>query len=245
MLQTKLDTINKYNNKYKESSSTLEGNKEYYEYELSQQEKVLTYLELGTKSFAEQGAKAKIVNDIMNEIRSENSDMSTILAGVSVEQNQLLEEIQAKSEELNEQDVLNLIEKQKGLIDEQKKKILDLTNAIQAKKDIENETNIEYQNQIDKIKQIITEIENRAKREIALQNIIATTTGLIQAMSSLMGGLSVAFDETSSASEKANGYWAAGVGTLSSIANILFPGSGVIVQGIGSIAKGVLEVTGL
>lgn len=245
LLQTKLDTINKYNNKYKESSSTLEGNKEYYEYELSQQEKVLTYLELGTKSFAEQGAKAKIVNDIMNEIRSENSDMSTILAGVSVEQNQLLEEIQAKSEELNEQDVLNLIEKQKGLIDEQKKKILDLTNAIQAKKDIENETNIEYQNQIDKIKQIITEIENRAKREIALQNIIATTTGLIQAMSSLMGGLSVAFDETSSASEKANGYWAAGVGTLSSIANILFPGSGVIVQGIGSIAKGVLEVTGL
>ena len=245
LLQTKLDTINKYNNKYKESSSTLEGNKEYYEYELSQQEKVLTYLELGTKSFAEQGAKAKIVNDIMNEIRSENSDMSTVLAGVSVEQNQLLEEIQAKSGELNEQDVLNLIEKQKGLIDEQKKKILDLTNAIQAKKDIENETNIEYQNQIDNIKQIITETENRAKREIALQNVISITTGLIQAMSSLIGGLSVAFDETSSASQKLNGYWSAGVGTLSSIANILLPGSGIIVQGLGSILKSGLEITGI
>lgn len=244
LLQTKLDTINKYNNKYKESSSTLEGNKEYYEYELSQQEKMLTYLELGTKSFAEQGAKAKIVNDIMNEIHSENSDMSTILAGVSVEQSQLLEEVQTNAK-LSEQDVLNLTEKQKNLIDEQKKKILDLTNAIKAKKDIENGTNIEYQNQIDNIKQIITETENRAKREIALQNVISITTGLIQAMSSLIGGLSVAFDETSNASQKLNGYWSAGVGTLSSIANILLPGSGIIVQGLGSILKSGLEITGI
>ena len=241
--QTQLDKINQYNRAYKESASTLQSNKEYYEEELTQQEKLLTYLELGTKSQAEQGNQAARVSAIMEEIISENSTMNEMLAGMSTEQEEILELIQ--SEVLSDEQIVKLVERQKQLIEEQKNKIQETTNAIEAKQAFEDGTNIKLQEQIDKKEQIIATTERQAQRELSIQKIISTTTGLIQAASSIIGGLSVAFDGTSTASEKLNGYWSAGLGTLSSVANILLPGSGIIVQGVGAIAKGVLEMTGL
>ena len=241
--QTQLDNINNYNNKYKESSTTLQSNKEYYEEELEQQEKILTYLELGTKTQAKQGNEVARVNEIMEEINSENSQMSEMLAGMGPEQEQILTTIQ--NEELSDEQIAQLIEKQKGLIEEQKGKIEETNSAIQAKQAIEDGTNIKLQEQINKKEQIILATEKQAQRELMIQKTIAITTGLMQAMVSLVGGITTALNQNSSASEKANGYWSAAVGTVSSIANMLLPGSGIIVQGLGAIGKGILESTGL
>lgn len=202
--QTQLDKITQYNNAYKESASTLQSNKEYYEEELVQQEKLLTYLELGTKSQAEQGNQAARVSAIMEEIISENSTMNEMLAGMSTEQEEILELIQ--NEVLSDEQIVKLVERQKQLIEEQKNKIQETTNAIEAKQAFEDGTNIKLQEQIDKKEQIIATTERQAQRELSIQKIISTITGLIQAASSIIGGLSVAFDGTSTASEKLNGY---------------------------------------
>ena len=71
------------------------------------------------------------------------------------------------------------------------------------------------------------------------------TTGAVQALSALIGGISTALDETSTASEKLNGVWSAGTGALSGIANMLMPGSGFLIQGITGLIKTGLEATGI
>jgi hypothetical protein len=64
-------------------------------------------------------------------------------------------------------------------------------------------------------------------------------------LSSFLGGISTAIDASSTASEKLNGVWSAGVGTVAGLANAFAPGTGFLIQGVGALIKTGLELTGV
>jgi hypothetical protein len=57
--------------------------------------------------------------------------------------------------------------------------------------------------------------------------------------------MTAATKETATASDKLNAGWQGTTGAASAIANMIYPGSGIIVTGVMELGKGILEVTGL
>ena len=86
---------------------------------------------------------------------------------------------------------------------------------------------------------------NNGKRQYAASQGMQTFSATIQGLTAITGAISAFTDKNADGAQKANAAWQGVFGTGSAIANAILPGSGFIVQGIGSIGKSILEATGL
>jgi hypothetical protein len=81
----------------------------------------------------------------------------------------------------------------------------------------------------------------KTQDDAKIQKTVRYTTAALQATTSLIGAFKTFANETSTAEERANSLFQAGVGGLAAIANAALPGSGIIVQ----MAGGLLDSIGL
>ena len=112
---------------------------------------------------------------------------------------------------------------------------------------LEDEKGITQQKekQITNLQGKINEDVNQGKSRAGAISGVRTASSVIQGLTAITGAISAFTDANADGAQKANAAWQGVFGTGSAIANAILPGSGFIVQGIGSIGKSILEATGL
>ena len=73
---------------------------------------------------------------------------------------------------------------------------------------------------------------------------VQVLSGAIRGANAALGGFSVAADESKSALERVNGGWEALSGSIAGVVSAFNPAAGLLVGGITTLAKGILDLTG-
>ena len=87
----------------------------------------------------------------------------------------------------------------------------------------------------------LNQAENQQKLALAVRGVSAA----VQAGTAIVGGLKTAWDQSATAADRANGYFAATSGGLAALFNAFAPGSGFLVQGVLNFGKEIFELTGI
>ena len=119
------------------------------------------------------------------EIFNENSETAELLAGISAEQLQILETVQ--NEALEEGDLNNLIEQQRGLIQQNEQGIADANQALQYRQNIENGHLEQLQQEQQARQRIIDQTTEQAKRQQLLSQAVSGLMTVISLMTTLSG----------------------------------------------------------
>lgn len=151
----------------------------------------------------------------------------------------------ANKQELSEEEIQIILKVQNQILNEQKQLVNDIQNGIEGKTAAENGYTKELEEQQKAAKKLLEEKQKEKEEQLKIQKIVAKVSTGIQIASSLIGALNTGLDETATGADKANAIFAGTVGSLSAIGDFLFPGSGILIQGIAGIGKGILEITGL
>lgn len=248
--QNELDYLSQYKTILKDSGlseeaslQTVKDLNDYKKNELNLQQQLLSYMQLQTKSqnalTAEQAQRVAAVGDILNT----QGEQAGILANISTEQSNILEKLQ--NGELQEDQIRELIKKQKELIEQQRQEVERLTQAEKGREAAANGTYQAKKRQVQAEQKVVKATQDQAARNIKIQKTVRGITGGVQAVSSLVGGLTEALDSTNSAAQRLNGIFQGVSGTAAGIANIFLPGSGILVQGIFGLIKGGLNLLGV
>ena len=248
--QTKIDYLNQYSNLLKQiglsENTSAKSAQDYANYKKSQldlQKQLYSYIELSLtpnqKLSEDQLKRVTIVSQILDT----EGEEAEILVGISKEQQEILQAL--RDENLDQEKRKDLLEKQAALIEKQEKLVINATRAAQGKKAAEDGTLDNLKKEQEARQRIIKSQQDQAARQLAIQKAVQMTTGLVQTLSSAIGGISTALNDSATSTEKLNGAWAAGVGTISGIANIFAPGSGILIQGIGGIVQESLKLFGV
>ena len=90
--------------------------------------------------------------------------------------------------------------------------------------------------------------DNALKNQGKIQKTVKTVqgfTGAIRAANAALGGFSVYADKTKSAGERFNGAWEGATGTITGAVSAINPAFGLLASGITTLAKGILDATGV
>lgn len=159
-----------------------------------------------------------------------------------------LAELQVKLEDgqkITEQEIKEILELQNNAISKQRALVEQVNQGLQGRKAAQNGTLQQLKNQQAARERIITQQQEQAARQIAIQNAVRRATGIVQALSSVIGGISTRLDKTASASQRANGVWSAISGGISGTVMAINPALGMLTTGILGIGKSLLEVSGI
>lgn len=142
-------------------------------------------------------------------------------------------------------DINKLLQYANGKYGEQKEALIQIIRLAEAKKAADEGDAGAMQKQREAVQRQMQARRESAAHAMKIQQIIRGSTAAVQAVSSIVGGISTALDQSATTTEKINGAWSAASGSLASIANYFAPGSGILVQGVMSIGKSLLEITGI
>ena len=151
----------------------------------------------------------------------------------------------ATGKNLKEEENALILELESRVVQEQAKLVQQLKQAIEGKKAAEDGTLELLEEQQQAQEELLRQEQKHAEKQAILQTAVKAIGAALEIGIPLVEGLSKGFDESASGAEKLNGLFAAGTGTLAGIADMLLPGSGIIVQGVATIAQTVLETVGL
>lgn len=151
----------------------------------------------------------------------------------------------ANKTQISEEAIPIILRVQNQILDEQKQLVNDIQTGVKGKIAAENGHTKLLQEQQEAAKKLLEEKQKEKEEQLKIQKIITATSTGIQIASSLIGALNTGLNETATGADKANAIFAGTVGSLSAIGDFLFPGSGILIQGIAGIGKGILEITGL
>lgn len=221
--------INDLSSKYESMKNTIDEMGDLFESKL-------TY----TEGLAD--VNTQIQELLENESISENKKYQLKLLSYELDKSTLTDEEKA---ELVEQNKSLILDTQKGILEEQQALYDEIYDAGEKQIELENGKREELQKQSDELERQSKDITDNAERSQKISKIIQGISGGIEIASSLIGTLQTGLDETATGADKANALFAGFSGALSGAADMLFPGSGILVQGVFALGKGILEVTGL
>ena len=176
--------------------------------------------------------------------------MDEIMDGLLLTEEEVytMREIQTQSifdEKLTEEQIAEVLKIQEQVLNRQRQRVADLKQGAEGRKAAEDGT-------LDKLKQeqaarekLLQQQQQQKEKQLQIQKAVQRTSAFIQAATAIVGSLNTMFDESATGAEKANAAFSGITGTASSIFNYFAPGSGILVQGIASLGKGILELTGL
>ena len=262
LLQNQIDYINSYKQNLKEAGVNEEASYDYITRRLNAEKELLQIYKDGNTSLTElyylseeiqKGELKRAKNnkqidlilkeckeDIVKMLESTNllseKDISSVWEKIS---------ILVKQGRFDQETIKEILDKQGISLEKQKEIVENLAIAAEKRKLIENGTAQEIERQANSAEKLAINMQDNAQRTIKFQDKIQKASGLIQAMSSAIGGIKVALDDSVSASERLNGVWAAGTGALSGVLNAFIPGSGFLVQGISGLIKSGLQFSGI
>ena len=138
-----------------------------------------------------------------------------------------------------------LLKNQHNLYQQSSDTVEQLEEAVKQRKFYESE---EYQillKQQQAREKLLQQQTQQAKKEQAIAKTMQIASGAVELLASSMGSVKILTDETAKGAEKANAVFSLTSGAISSIANMIAPGSGIIVTGIAQIVKSSIELLGL
>ena len=176
------------------------------------------------------------IKAISNEIEL-NEDESKKLSEIQVKI--------AKDQQLTEEDTNLILDLQNETLLEQGARLDKINKGVAARKQKESGVLDELNNQINSINQNREAALKHAEAVKKAAKITSVVSGTLQGMTSIVGSIVAATDESATAADKLNAGWQGTTGAASAIANMIAPGSGIIVSGVMELGKGILEVTGV
>lgn len=178
--------------------------------------------------------KGKVQEDINLLLSNQN---------LSIQQRERLEQIIIKlqqGEQLSNQDIRNILQSQNRLLKEQQGTVKRLKDATDKRK-LEQDERLQQQAREKLMRDETAQLQRQQKIATAVKGITAGVQGL----TAIVGGLKVITDQTATTTEKVQAGWSAAIGSVSAFANAIAPGTGFLIQGLGGLVKGALELTGV
>ena len=248
--QTEIDRLEQYrkilqDNKISEQASVqvIQDNLNAKQQELDLQKAIADYMQLSLipsdKLTQSQRDRITAAEDILLT----EGDQAGILVGISAKQQEIIEKLQ--TEVLSDEQIRALLKQQNDLINTQQQVVGKLTQAVEGKKAAEDGTTQKLKEQQAARQRIIQQQQEQAAKQMVIQKAVRIASSTVQGLTALVGGLSTAFDESSTSAEKMNGWFSAISGTAAGLANAFMPGSGFLVQGIAGLVKTIAEATGI
>lgn len=185
----------------KDSTQTITNRIEFKQQEVQAQRNLLEYLELCNQSEETWMTHSTRIAQLGEEIFNENSETAELLAGISAEQLQILETVQ--NEALEEGDLNNLIEQQRGLIQQNEQGITDANQALQYRQNIENGHLEQLQQEQQARQRIIDQTTEQAKRQQLLSQAVSGLMTVVSLMTTLSGIIQTLNNQDLTAGEKA------------------------------------------
>lgn len=248
--QTKIDYLSQYKNIGDQIFSDINASTAEFEEQLKVQQGLLKAQQERLQTIAQ------ATNNSRNYADTEERRKAVIQSIQHLSNNTLLSQEQRKAvqdaiiklengSKLNNEEIRKIIEAQNVLLKNQQGIVNRVKQGYEGRKAAEDGTLQQLKDQQAARERIVKQEQDSNARQIDIQNAVKVTTGMVQSLSSLIGGISTALDESATASEKLNGVWAAGTGTISGIANIFMPGSGILIQGLSGLIKSSFELFGI
>ena len=227
------------------------------DYDLKTLEELLYYEQISYKA-TEQRAAALEEITVQGQISVAYAEEETVVVKqldsllkseyITKEQKIKLQEINNslnEKDKLTEEETKAILEAQKAILQKQKEAVNNITEATNGRRaeekgllgDLKKEEQALENNRENTLKQGDAVIKATKATQIV--------TGSIQGLTSIIGAISAATDESATAADKLNAGWQGTTGAASAIANMIAPGSGIIVSGVMELGKGLLEVTGI
>lgn len=248
--QTKIDYLEQYKTILQDigisenaSTQVVQDNLEAKKEQLDLQRIIADYIQLSLIPASQLTEKQKERITIAEDILLAEDEEAGVLVGISEKQQRIIEKLQ--TEVMSDDQIKELLKQQNILIEDQQKHVDKLKQAVDGRRAAEDGTTEKLKEENGLRKRIISQQQDSAARQLNIQKAVRVTTGIIQSLSGVIGGISTAINESATASEKLNGVWSAGTSAIAGVANIFMPGSGFLIQGLGAAIKSSLELFGV
>ena len=262
LLQNEIDYINTYKEDLKKVNVDEQSSLEYLKRRLKSEQETLTTYKEGKVALQELYYLSESIKNEQLDRQKNNKQINLAIKESKenvirlLESANLLSDNQMKNAwreivdlvkegQFSQEKVKQILNSQGIQLQTQEEIVKRLKSACQKRQLIQNGTRQEYERERDALEGIAAQQQGNAARQLNISQIIQRTTGLIQAASSIIGGINVALDNTKTTSEKINGVWSATVGALAGVANAMKPGTGFLVQGALGLLKSSLELLGV
>ena len=229
----------------KESVQTIRSAVEGKEVELQAQKILLEYLELCNLSLEGTMQHSTRIDELNNEIFDENSHTAEILAGISREQLSILETVQDNA--LEHEQVNQLVEQQRILVQNTEQSVIDGNRALQQREAIENGELENLQRQQAARENLINLSVQQAERQGAINATIQGIGILTSGLTTIAGIIRTINNESMSLGEKVSAIFTSMMFMLPQIITgwssfwHLMPNLAVSIGAVGAAS----EVTGL
>lgn len=248
--QTKLDYLNEYKTIGRQLLDNENATTVEFQARLAEEKEQLQIKKEQLQATADYSAamKLEVATQEGRELVYHNLEgiQNNIL--LTTQQRKKLQQIIAsktKEDELTNDEIKIILQAQLQLLKKQEETVNRVNQGYEGRKAAENGEQEVLRKRIQAQERIAKSQQDQAARQLAIQKVVRVSTGLVQSLSSAIGGISTALDDSATSAEKLNGAWSAGFGTLSGIANIFAPGSGLLIQGIGGIIQESLKLFGV
>ena len=248
--QTKLDYLNEYKTIGRQILDNEDATTVEFQARLAEEKEQLQIKKEQLQATADYAAamKLEVATQEGRELVYHNLEGIQNNLLLSEEQRKKLQQIitsKTKEDELTNDEIKVILQAQLQLLKKQEETVNRVNQGYEGRKAAENGEQEVLRKRIQAQERIAKSQQDQAARQLTIQKRVRVSTGLVQSLSSAIGGISTALDKSASSAERLNGVWSAGVGTLSGIANIFAPGSGLLIQGIGSIVQESLKLFGV
>ena len=150
----------------------------------------------------------------------------------------------AERKKIAEEALKELLNAQNTLAATERQELARVTEAERNRQLVAQGVSNEYREQNQELTKQVNQVVGVKKQTLAFSQGAQALTGLTQGLTAVVGSIGVFFNEASTGAEKANAACSGVSGAASGIAHMIAPGSGILVQGILALGKGILEVTG-
>ena len=151
----------------------------------------------------------------------------------------------ASKKGLTEQQVKVILDAENMVLENQKNTVSQVKQGIEGKKAAEEGVLQKLKEEQAAREKILQQQQQEKERQLKIQKAIQLATGGVQAATAIVGALNTGLDESATGAEKLNASFAGVSGAVAGIANMFAPGSGILIQGIFELGKGILKLTGL
>ena len=248
--QTQIDNLEKYKTISLQILDTENASVQEYQQRLSIEQQTLQE----EQQLANEVARAVVLYRQYTDNEEEALNLAVAIEQasnsqlLSEEQKIRLAELQIKLEdgkELSQQEIKEIIEMQNVAISRQKDLVNQINLGLQGRKAAENGTLNNLKAEQAARERIIQQQQQQAAKQLAIQQAVRVSSGLIRGISTGLGGLKTALDQTATTTEKINGAWAGITGVISGAAMAINPMFGMMVTGISGIIKTSLQLVGV
>ena len=236
-------------------NATLKTFQERLQIEQSALDKESDSLEQLERSFRlyQEGVDMFGFNDLSQEIYEVESALDSVFTEqhkmqLNQEELNALDNINSailEGQEIQEKDINIVLEAQKRIREDQIRQVELIKQGIAGKIAAENGTTEALKREQAAREKILQQQQAEKEKQLQIQKAIQLATGGIQAATAIVGALNTGLDESATGAEKLNASFAGLSGAAAGIANMFAPGSGILIQGIFELGKGILKLTGL